>query len=307
MTGVGSQVLEVAFGLLFIYLLFSLVCSALQELVSTVLGWRAEQLERGLRQLLHGEMPSGAPVIEELLAHPRMQELTTSSKARKTRPLPSYISARTFSLTLLDTIAPPGSGEPGQDLVGRARTEVDKLKDSQFKRKLAGIVDAAGDDVGKLRLEIEHWYDDAMNRVSGWYKRKSHVWLLVFGVLVAATWNVDTLQVVDKLWNDPAARAAVLSQADHAAQAPDTDELEKLAGSYQDVKALELPVGWTGGGSDSPRAFPDSINLTKILGLLLTALAVSFGAPFWFDALSKLGRLRATGKPEGRNPGSANP
>jgi len=121
-------------------------------------------------------------------------------------------------------------------------------------------------------------------------------------VLVAATWNVDTLQVVDKLWNDPAARAAVLSQADQA-----SDDLEKLAGSYQDVKALELPVGWTGGGSDSPRAFPDSINLTKILGLLLTALAVSFGAPFWFDALSKLGRLRATGKPEGRNPGSANP
>ena len=94
MTGVGSQVLEVAFGLLFIYLLFSLVCSALHELASTVLGWRAEHLERGLRQILQGEMRSGAPVIEELLAHPRIQELTTSSKARKTRPLPSYISAR---------------------------------------------------------------------------------------------------------------------------------------------------------------------------------------------------------------------
>ena len=304
MTGVGSQVLEVAFGLLFIYLLFSLVCSALQELVSTVMGWRSEHLERGLRQLLHGEMPGGAPVIEELLSHPRIEELTSSSKLRKSRPLPSYISARTFSLTLLDTIAPPGSGEPGQDLVGRARTEVAKLKDSQFKRKLAGIIDAAGDDIGRVRLEIEHWYDDAMNRVSGWYKRKSHVWLLVFGVLVVSAWNVDTLQVVDKLWNDPTARAAVLSQAD---QAQNTDELEKVAASYEDIKALQLPVGWTGGGEDSPRAFPDSINAMKILGLLLTALAVSFGAPFWFDALSKLGRLRATGKPEGRRPGSANP
>jgi len=304
MTGVGSQVLEVALGLLFIYLLFSLVCSALQELVSTVMGWRAEHLERGLRQLLHGEMPGGAPVIEELLSHPRIEELTSSSKLRKSRPLPSYISARTFSLTLLDTIAPPGSGEPGQDLVGRARTEVAKLQDSQFKRKLAGIIDAAGDDIGRVRLEIEHWYDDAMNRVSGWYKRKSHVWLLVFGVLVVSAWNVDTLQVVDKLWNDPTARAAVLSQAD---QAQNTDELEKVAASYEDIKALQLPVGWTGGGEDSPRAFPDSINVMKILGLLLTALAVSFGAPFWFDALSKLGRLRATGKPEGRRPGSANP
>lgn len=307
MTGVGSQVLEVALGLLFVYLLFSLVCSALQELVSTIMGWRAEHLERGLRQLLDGEMPSGGPVIEELLSHPRIQELTSSSKLRKTRPLPSYISARTFSLTLLDTIAPPGSGEPGQDLVGRARSEVAKLKDSQFKRKLAGIVDAAGDDIAKLRVEIEHWYDDAMNRVSGWYKRKSHVWLLVFGVLVVSAWNVDTLALVDKLWKDPTARAAVVSQADRAAQAPNTDELEKVAANYEDIKALQLPVGWTGGGEDDPRAFPDSINVTKILGLLLTALAVSFGAPFWFDALGKVGRLRATGKPEGRRPGSANP
>jgi hypothetical protein len=66
-------------------------------------------------------------------------------------------------------------------------------------------------------------------------------------------------------------------------------------------------VGWTTGDSSDPRAFPGSIDFMKLLGLLLTAAAVSFGAPFWFDALSKLGRLRATGKPEGRAPGSANP
>src|SRR5262249_4522387 len=34
----------------------------------------------------------------------------------------------------------------------------------------------------------------------------------------------------------------------------------------------------------------------KLLGLLATALAVSLGAPFWFDLLNKLVSLRGAGK-----------
>ncbi len=304
----GSQVLEVALGLVFVYLVFSLVCSALQELVSTIFGWRAEYLERGLRQLLAGELDDGTPAFDALLDHPRIVELTTSSKLRRTRPLPSYVSARTFSLTLLDTIAPPGADADSQDLVGRAREKVGGLPESDLKRKLASMIDTAGDDIDRLRTEIEHWYDDGMNRVSGWYKRKSHVVLMVFGVLVVSAWNVDTLQVVNRLWNDKTARAAVLVQANQASQRESTEQLEDIADSYQAIQALQLPVGWsTSDDPDDPRRFPESINLMKLIGLLITALAVSFGAPFWFDALSKLGRLRATGKPEGRRPGSANP
>ena len=240
MPDVGSQVLEVALGLVFIYLVFSLVCSALQELVATILGWRAEYLEQGMRQMLAGDMPDGTPVFDELLTHPRIQELTKPSKLRKSRPLPSYISARTFSLTLLDTIAPPGGDQDSEDLVARAREKVSGLPDSQVKRKLAGMIDAADKDVDRLRLELEHWYDDAMNRVSGWYKRKSHVWLLVFGVFVVCAWNVDTLSVVDRLWNDKTTRAVVVAQADKAARAQSTEQLESLASDYSAVQALQL-------------------------------------------------------------------
>ncbi len=308
MPAIGSQVLEVALGLVFVYLLFSLMCSALQELASVVLGWRAEHLERGLRQLLEGELPDRTPAIDALLSHPRVQELTTASRWRKTRPLPSYISARTFSLTLLDTLAPPAGADESRDLVARARGATAGLPDSELRRKLTSMLDAAGDDIDRLRTEIEHWYDDAMNRVSGWYKRKAHVWLGVFAAVVVVAWNVDTLQVVDRLWNDEAARAAVVAQAEQAARAQTTEELEELAGDVQAVQELQLPIGWsTAADPDDPRRFPESIDLMKILGWLLTAAAVSFGAPFWFDALGKLGRLRATGKPEGRRPGSANP
>ncbi|MDX6689122.1 MAG: hypothetical protein QOG15_579 [Solirubrobacteraceae bacterium] len=307
MPDLGSQVLEVAAGLIFVYLLFSLIASAMQELVSTIVGWRAQFLEQGLRQLLQGKTAAGKPMLDELLDHPRIKELISDSRVRKTRPLPSYISARTFSLTLLDTIAPPTAGEDSKDLVARVRAAVAGLPESDVKRKLGGILDVSGDDITKVRTEIEHWYDDAMNRVSGWYKRHSHRWLLLFGLIAVLAWNADTIQVVDRLWNDKTARAAVAAQADKAQQTQTPGDLNRLIDGYDSVQALQLPIGWTGGSSDDPRAFPGSINLLKVIGLLLTALAVSFGAPFWFDALSKLGRLRATGKPEGRAPGSANP
>ncbi|MGH2841586.1 MAG: hypothetical protein ACRDKY_12260 [Solirubrobacteraceae bacterium] len=294
MPEIGSNALEVALGLVFIYLIFSLVCSAVLELVSSFAGWRAENLERGLRQLLHGELPGGTPAFDALLSHPRIQELTIPEKLRKSRPLPSYISSRTFSLTLLDTIAPPGAEADSKDLVARAQAKVDDLPDSELKRKLASMLDAGGDDIGRLRTEIEHWYDDAMNRVSGWYRRKSQFWLLLFSVVIVAAANVDTIEVVDRLWNDKTARVALVAQAEQVQPAQNADELDQIVGDLE----LDLPLGW---------AHSDTVDGLKLLGLLLSALAIAQGAPFWFDALNKVGRLRATGKPEGRAPGSANP
>jgi hypothetical protein len=43
---------------------------------------------------------------------------------------------------------------------------------------------------------------------------------------------------------------------------------------------------------------------TKILGILLTAIAASLGAPFWFDLLNRFVSIRSTGKaPEERPKG----
>ncbi len=317
MPEVGSQVLEVTLGLLFVYLVFSLVCSTLQETLATALSWRAEGLEQGLRGMLQGKGQgkddAAHRLFDELVDHPRIKSMLPPKRILRTeKKVPSYLSSRTFSLTLLDTVAPPKQAGASRDLVTWAREEVGEFEDEGLKRELIAMLDAAEGDLTKLRTEIEHWYDDTMNRVSGWYKRRTQVWLLLFGVLVASVANIDTFQVVDRLWKDPTTRAAVVAQAEKVASADSTDELEKVAGEYDAIKGLELPVGWTTPTNDDvakedPRAFPQGINAMKVLGILLTALALSFGAPFWFDALSKVSRLRATGKPEGRAPGTANP
>ncbi len=55
----GSWVLEVAIGLMFVFLLFSTICAAICECIETVTKTRAAYLERGLRELLHDKEGKG--------------------------------------------------------------------------------------------------------------------------------------------------------------------------------------------------------------------------------------------------------
>jgi hypothetical protein len=309
MPELGSQVLEVVLGLAFIYLVFSLVCSALQEWVSTLFAWRSENLEAGLRSMLCGQSTTtGAEELFNLLAdNPRIKAMMSPKRRfRKRQRIPSYLAPRTFSLVLLDTLAPPEDGAASKNLVEKARKGVQGLSGlpDDVKRQLLGLLDVAGDSLDDFRTELENWFNDTMNRVSGWYRRKAQLWLVFFGLAVAAVGNVDTFHLVDRLWNDPGQRAAIVAQAEGAAAAGNTEQLQ--AQIDEDLGALELPVGWTLEGS-GPQDFPDSIDLVKVLGIIVSGLALALGAPFWFDALSKISRLRATGKPEGRAPGTANP
>jgi hypothetical protein len=304
MPELGSQVLEVVIGLAFVYLVFSLVCSAAQESLATLLSWRARNLEEALRGMLQGaERPAKEdPLLDGIAGHPRIKAMLSPKRLiGKETKLPDYLSARSFSAVLLDTIAPPVQGQ-SEDVFQRLQTKIEDVPHESLKQDLRAMIEAAGDKRDQLRTEIENWFDDTMNRASGWYRRKAQLWLVVFAVLVAAIGNVDTIHVVDRLWNDPGARAAIVAQAEGAVAAGETEGLEQQIAD--DLAALELPVGWTAEGE---RAFPDSIDLEKVLGILISAFALSLGAPFWFDALSKVSRLRPTGKPEGREPGTANP
>jgi hypothetical protein len=128
--------------------------------------------------------------------------------------------------------------------------------------------------------------------------------------VVAVGLNVDSFAIGSRLWKDEAVRAAVAEQAQKvtdATECPSAEDasgsagaeekgpLEKIAGCVTAVEALGLPIGW----AEENR--PDSAGgwLAKLGGVAITVFALMLGAPFWFDTLSKLARLRNTGKPEG--------
>jgi hypothetical protein len=208
---------------------------------------------------------------------------------------PSYISPRSFALVVLDNFAP----EEGRKTVfDQGMTALDDLPAGLSKR-LKPLVEGAQKDVEKLRIGLEAWYDDTMARVSGWYKRKTQIILIVIGIIMVPAINANTIAMAERLWKDDTVRSAVVAQSQANAK-----EGKNLTGAADDVDAVlkvGIPMGWRG---DAVPHGDEEIALA-IGGWLLTIFAISLGAPFWFDALSRFSRLRSSGKPETPLPAAA--
>jgi hypothetical protein len=153
-----------------------------------------------------------------------------------------------------------------------------------------------------FRKAIEGYFDDTMARASGWYKRKVQFVVLILGVLLAIGLNVNTVEVASRLWKEPALRSAVASQATaavtNAKKETTTPTPQQVADKIDAVKQLNLPVGW--GKVNTPTGFNGWAG--AIAGWLITIAAISLGAPFWFDLLSRLARLRGSGPPDASRP-----
>jgi hypothetical protein len=294
----SSQVLEVSVGLIFIYLVVSTVCSGIKELIARALNMRATTLENAIRNLLAD--PQGSITSKLLQNHLIAGTVDAGAK-------PAYISSRNFALSLFDLIAPAKAGQPRtvQDL----KNGIGNLPDSRVSQALLGLLDSAQQDVDLARLRVENWYDDAMERVSGAYKRRAQVWIAVLGLGLCVGLNVDSLMIIRELWNDEALRTAVAAEAQKQAETPqamdkckDKDLLNCVTASIR--SANMPPIGWAG---DGVRALPESSGwLWKALGILISSVAVAMGAPFWFDLLNKVVNLRLTGTPppDSRQPAS---
>ena len=370
----NTTILDVAIGMIFIYLLLSLLSSAANEMIETILKQRAVYLERGIRELLEPGTKSGADgLVSQLYSHPLINSLfegtyeksgiKSAARYIKGTNLPSYIPSRNFALALMDLAAPStaptdqsgaagatssSSTSPGKD-AELLRAKVEKIENPQVRQALTTLIDAAGNDVVRVRMNIEDWFNSSMDRVSGWYKRRSHAIVLVLGLLVAILVNADTVLIVRKLASDRPLRESMVAAADayarqNAIQSPSTtstpsttsaccgpnststptantapaapcvsDECKghedtpqcKLKITQCQIAALGLPIGW-GSETDprlqwNPKQVPQIIK-THILGWLLTALAISLGAPFWFDMLNKFIVIRSTVKPKEKSP-----
>lgn len=290
----SSQVLEVAIGLIFIYLVISTVSSGIKELIARVLNMRANDLEGAIRGMLAEPADSKDSITSKLLQnHLISSTLQPGSK-------PSYVSSRNFALALFDVIAPAKATQPTtvQDL----KNGIANLPDTPVRKTVLALLDSAQQDVDLARQRVENWFDDTMERVSGVYKRKAQALVALLGLFVCIGLNVDSLMIVRELWNDEALRSAVVAEAKKQAEDPNAkngcaadgkDEFQCVANSIRDANVP--PIGWA---SADPRSIPKSDGwLWKILGILISSVAVALGAPFWFDLLNKFVNLRLTGNP----------
>jgi hypothetical protein len=314
--------LDVAIGLIFIYIVIALVCSTINETISTATGLRARFLQLGILNLLSAApraTPAGIETAKQFYGHPLVQGLirpgrgpepttdpTAVTKWWRKPPYPSYLPSRTFVAALTDLAAGADRLTTVDEEEAEALRSRLERADEGLERSLASIPNArlseallalhrsTERDAARFQHAAEQWFDDAMERVSGWYKRRVHLILAAVATFVVVILNADTLAAGRVLWRDDAVRAGVVTKAEAAAQGRLTDvELDR------EVQKLDVPLGWEFSLGDEPTQLPNDFVawLAKLIGLSLTIGAAMLGAPFWFDLLSKIVRVRATGAP----------
>ncbi len=229
----GSQVLEVAIGLVLLFLFVSLICTAAQEALQLVLKWRGAILERGVRELLGVSTPSGSGataaanptdgsgILKSFYEHPLIAALYGGPyMPGRTSNLPSYIPSLSFAGAVLDLAARSGAGDTKPMSVAAIRAGLATLPNERLRRTVLLALDAGGDDLQAVKAELARIFDASMDRVSGWYKRRTQWVLLALGLVAAVALNIDPIHVARRLAADEALRQAAVSGAEGLIASP---------------------------------------------------------------------------------------
>lgn len=306
----NNVALDVCIGLIFIFLLYSLLATTIQEIWSQITARRSKVLYKSIKYMLHD-----SDLVTAFYGHPLIKSLARSSATK----YPSYIAADTFSRTMIQLLRGGSFDQttPQIELIRRslfafAGNELvvgsQKYKMSQDTIDYLRMiwVDCAN-DIDKFRTMLEQWYNNSMDRASGSYKRKSQVTSIIIGFALAGVFNIDTIAITKILSSNPTVSNQLASFAIEKYKALDpgarssahvTDSLllsvASAAGSNAQLSKLVLGLGYGDKLPDQDK-YQHMANLLFLLGWLITALAISLGAPFWFDLLSKLIQLRGTG------------
>jgi hypothetical protein len=288
----GSVILDVVIGLVFVYLFASLACSGIMELIAKLLKLRSRHLKEELTQLLKSK-----DLVNALYQNPLVKEIArgfTSGKAKDGTPHPDNIPTKHFVTALIDTLL---DIERCSKEFAAFEESIKKIENSQIReillRALKGAKTRSGEWEHWLEATVEtiaKWFDHSMDKLSLWYKKQSRKIIFVVGIFVTLVLNLDTFMIVKSLYQNETLRSGVVAAAEKAD--PAAFKPENISKTREELEQLGFPLGWNleTPQNEGPRGYPvgAAAVIYKIIGLLLTLMAISLGAPFWFDILRKL-------------------
>ncbi|WP_343634769.1 hypothetical protein [Fluviicola sp.] len=394
-----NNILLILLSLVFIYAVLSILVSILTEAWSYYSKTRGTFLKDSIYKLLKDPLNKDYGYL--FYNHVTIDGLK-SARDKQTQ----YISSRMFAEVLVDIISQQAvhnrkinvvTSEDGpkkyqleevplpETMIQRFQLGVSQMNTSQFSDLMQSFLDKSGTDYDKLKTHIEQWYNDYMDRVSGWYKTKQRTKFRVFGFLVAISLNVDSLHLLKVLSLDDNLKNRMVESAERTVENLEKDstlrndisfilksvaivkdssgnvtagsvevarmqqvlknldstsrlkslidkkELHELDSAMNMVSELNVPIGWSktvaplSWFADEPakevhlatihdsktpgllaylahrNSSTDFSNIFKyILGIVISGVSLSFGAPFWFEILTKFVNIRRSGKiPQG--------
>lgn len=300
----GSPVLDIAIGLSFVFFLLSVIASAINEGIAGILNLRGKTLKEGLEGMI------GDPhLVEELLDHDLVRteldkEARGAASARQLfwsrfvpKSLRRYERASSYLAPEIFAVA-----------FDQIYSELPEKERIETVRNQVGALSKPGVDTpASWQKKLEDWFNSDMERVGGWYKRRAQIFVFLIAIVVTIGLNANAIRITERLATDPATRTAVVATAEKALEKEVEDskgegdaekEIEEAGTHFgeaaKEVEALNVPLFWAGDNKPSNSSWE-----TVAAGWLVTVIAISLGAPFWFDTLGKLSNLRSTGeKPE---------
>ncbi len=228
------------------------------------------------------------------------------------RSLPAYISSKSFAEAVIDLVVPNAEGQTTTATMAAIKQNIAYLPPT-MQTSLQALVKNAGDDVSQFGKSVEQWYDDHMDRVSGWYKRRAAKITLTFGAVIVVLLNLNAITIGRTLYTESAVSTAISTVAAKTSCSGQDQQncLSSLEGQISAAAAAGLPVGWgTVRDCTEPKAQCGWLDqrgifsrhggsawqlVLVLVGFLIMIISILPGAQFWFGLLTKLGTLRATG------------
>lgn len=306
----GSAILEIAIGLALIYLLLSIVVTGITETFSRIAALRSKNLYAGVKNLLDDLGGTGlaadfynSSLLKSLTQpgeRPALISLFRGDRERR----PSYITNEIFRSSLMLLLREKSGESDIAKAIGKLRNDPKLLAESpNLKANLLNFFDEAEQDVQKFTKSVENWFDDGMVRVTGWYKRQAHTVSLAAALVVAVSLNASTLDIAEELWLNESQRTALADVAvkvvedkkfaDSEVEPGNKTAIENAKEALDIINSSQsLPLGWR---NIDVRKWKASDWFSHLLGWIITAFALSLGAPFWFETLRKAANLRTAG------------
>lgn len=297
---INSPVLDTAIGLIFIFLIYSLLATSINEAIATLFSLRARTLKKGIIDgmlsncknnewvwistlktigaffkelgfLIIGYKPKKKNKLgEKFYDHPIIKNYGSNDRFS----IPSYIPKENFSTILIEVLDEYWNihkddisiylkkSDNSIDLENLPRiTKInflvkylqnnksenvkedcdDMYIDQEILKILALYLSKSYQNIETFTAQLETWYDDSMNRVSGWYKRQTQFILFFLGLAIAITFNVDIIDIAGKLSTDKDARDKLvemaIKEADQLKNDSRVKELNTNVRNYEKEKA----------------------------------------------------------------------
>ncbi len=250
----GSDILEVAIGMAFVFLLASLVCTAVKEGIESLLNKRAEFMRRAIEKMLSGDVEPKAEVGKAVIQNPRNGDSGTTVQAQADthtkkrvsefykhpliqclcsgeyqssshRNLPGYIPSSSFSRAVIELICKEKESSLGNNgisnpiMTGAQLQEVlQGLPDGPFKVRLITLLKDSQTNLSAAKATLEQWFNQSMEQVGNYYKVHSQELILVIATFVTFSLNINAVTIAQRLVTDTALRKALVAQAETEAK-----------------------------------------------------------------------------------------